>query len=640
MDFLLDKPPMDMLGYFVYQRTYARRLKPNDPNSPVERWEQTIARIVDACNSQLECNFTKGEKRQLFSLLYNLKCSVAGRFMWQLGTRTVEDLGLMSLQNCAFRKIDSIDSFLWCMDCLMLGTGVGVNIQKKHVDRLPKIKPNVIITRKDTYDADFIVPDSREGWVRLLREVLMCFFVTGESLSYSTKLVRKKGTPIKGFGGVASGPNILCEGIDEITNVLTNRTKQHMRPIDALDIVNIIGMIVVAGNVRRSAIIALGDHDDKEYLRAKRWDLGNIPIWRSNSNNTIIVNDINDIMDNDDFWDGYNGNGEPYGLFNLDLTRKCGRTGEIEYADPTVEGTNPCGEISLSNGETCCLAELFLPNIKSIDELVMCAKYLYRICKHSLLLPCHHKVTENIVHRNSRIGIGITGYLQATEEQKKWLPRLYDILREYDELYSYSRGIRTSIKLTTVKPSGTLSLLAGCTPGVHPAYSRYYIRRVRVSSDSPLLELIKKHNYPHEYALNFDGSRDERTMVVSFPTRASENAVLTKDLTAVKQLEYVKRLQAEWSDNAVSVTVYYRKEELPELKEWLKTNYNEHLKSVSFLLHSEHGFLQAPYEEILKEEYDEMMSKVIALDFDMQIQQMDVDESEMIGCTNGSCPIR
>ena len=633
-------PPMDMLGLFVYLRTYARRLDNNDIKSPIENWHQTITRVVDGCNEQLKCNFTDAEKKEVYNLLYDCKCSVAGRFLWQLGTSTVDKLGLLSLQNCAFTTIDKIDSFTWCMDALMLGTGVGVNIQQKYVSKFPKVKPNVIISRKDTYDADFIVPDSREGWVKLLREVLNCYFHSGESLSYSTKLVRKKGALIKGFGGVASGPNILCEGIDEICKILDSRTKLHLRPIDALDIVNIIGMIVVAGNVRRSAIIALGDHDDTEYLRAKRWDLGDIPIWRSNSNNTIVVNNFNDIIDNEDFWAGYKGNGEPYGLLNLELSKSCGRIGDTQYKDTTVEGTNPCGEISLSNHETCCLSELYLPKINSYEELEKCTKYMYIICKRSLRLKCHQQNTEKIVHKNSRIGIGVTGYLQATEEQKTWLPHLYERLREFDIEYSTQHNLPKSIKLTTVKPSGTLSLIGGCTPGVHPAYSKYYIRRVRIASDSPLLKLIKKHNYPHEYALNFDGTRDKRTMVVSFPIMTPDNTVLAKDVTAIQQLEYVKRLQKDWSDNAVSCTVYYKKEELDELKKWLKDNYDENLKSVSFLLHNEHGFAQAPYEEITKDDYDYMTSKCIDINFDMTIEQMENDDTEMIGCTNGSCPIR
>lgn len=642
MDFSdVSSNPMSPLGYLVYLRTYARRLNPDDVNSPVENWNQTISRVIKASNEQLGCGFTEDEQTELYGLLYNLKGSVSGRNLWQLGTETVNKLGFMSLQNCAFRVVDSVESFTWAMDLLMLGCGVGVNIQRKYVEKFPCVKPNVVITRRDTYDADFIVPDSREGWVRLLREVLNAYFVTGESFTYSTVLVRGKGEVIKGFGGTASGPNILIEGIDEICGVLDKRTKVCIRPIDALDIVNIIGMIVVAGNVRRSAIIALGDHDDEEYLNAKNWGLGNIPIWRSNSNNSVIVNDVDDVLNNEAFWRGYEGDGEPYGLVNLDLSRKCGRTGETQYPDPTVEGTNPCGEISLSNGEVCCLAELFLPRIESFDELCTCAKYLYRICKHSLRLKCHQKLTENVVHENSRIGIGVTGYLQASEEQKEWLPILYQVLREYDIMYSMKHDFPRSVKLTTIKPSGTLSLLAGVTPGVHPAYAEYYLRRVRMSSDSPLLDLIKKHQYPHEYAENFDGTEDKRTVVVSFPCRVPEGTVLAKDMTAIRQLEYVKRLQKDWSDNAVSVTVYYRKEELPAIKEWLKENYNTCLKSVSFLLHSEHGFKQPPYEEISRIEYELLMSKCIPLSFDMQMTQ--TDNSDDVGnteCEGGTCPVR
>ena len=175
---------------------------------------------------------------------------------------------------------------------------------------------------------------------------------------------------------------------------------------------NIIGYIVVAGNVRRSAQIAIGDYDDIQYLEAKRWDLG-IPNWRAMSNNSVVCNDISLLPEQ--FWEGYNGNGEPYGLINLKLSREIGRTGDTNYPDPDVAGYNPCAEQSLAPFETCCLAEIHLPNIESQEELIEVAIYLYRINKHSLALPCHAKETEDIVHKNMRMGIGITGYCMATE---------------------------------------------------------------------------------------------------------------------------------------------------------------------------------------------------------------------------------
>ena len=214
--------------------------------------------------------------------MMGLKGTVAGRFLWQLGTKTVDRLGLPSLQNCAFTVVDEpVRPFTWAFEMLMLGSGVGFNIQREHVYQLPKIKRKVKVVRSDVNDADFIVPDSREGWVELLKRVLEASFVTGEGFTFATHLIRSKGSPIKGFGGTASGPQDLVWGMEQINIVLNSRSGKRLRPIDCLDIMNIIGKIVVAGNVRRSAQIALGDHDDIEYLRAKRWDLGGIPNWRA-----------------------------------------------------------------------------------------------------------------------------------------------------------------------------------------------------------------------------------------------------------------------------------------------------------------------------------------------------------------------
>jgi len=630
----MSKTPWGELGYITFKRTYARRLKEEDPNSKTEEFEQSVDRVVNAVQQQLKCGFTPEQEERLRRYLLELKGSVAGRFWWQLGTKTVQKLGLFSLQNCAFTVVDNWKAFTWTMDALMLGSGVGYNIQKEFVYQLPKPK-RVKIARQDTNDADFIVPDSREGWVKLLEETLRAHFETGKSFTFSTVLVRGKGAPIKGFGGLASGPEELCWGIAEINKLLNARAGKKIRPIDALDIMNIIGFIVVSGNVRRSAELAIGDCDDLQYLASKRWDLGNIPNWRAMSNNSVVCNDIK--MLPEQFWEGYMGNGEPFGLINLRNSQRMGRVGETQYPDPEVLGFNPCAEQSLAPYETCCLAEIFLPNIESKEQLYDVATMLYRINKHSLALACHHEETERIVHKNMRMGIGVTGYLQATEEQRSWLKDVYTLLREYDETYSELKNWPKSIKLTTVKPSGTLSLLAGVSSGCHPAYAQYYIRRIRMASNSPLVQICRANGYFVEYQRNFDGTEDRNTVVVSFPCKVPEGTALAKDTTAVQQLEYVKRLQTEWSDNAVSCTIYYRKEELPAIREWLNANYNDNIKSVSFLLHSEHGFDQAPYEEITKEQYEEYAARVKPI-LSGEIKESDLLDS--MECVGGVCPIK
>ena len=623
--------PWGEVGYPVFKRTYSRPM----PNGKTEEWEDAVDRVVKACREQLNCGFTPIEERQVKSMMMNLKGTVAGRFLWQLGTETVDRLGLPSLQNCAFVVVDDpIRPFTWAFEMLMLGSGVGFNIQRENVYQLPKVKASVEISRVDTNDADFIVPDSREGWVELLQRVLEASFYNGKGFTYATHLIRSKGSPIKGFGGTASGPEDLVWGMQEINKILNGRVGKRLRPIDCLDVMNIIGRIVVAGNVRRSAQIALGDADDIEYLRAKRWDLGGVPNWRAMSNNSVICSDISQLPD--DFWEGYNGNGEPYGLINLDASRRMGRTFENQYPDPDVQGFNPCAEQSLANFETCCLAEVYLPNIESYKELLEVSRLLYRINKHSLAIPCAIEETEDIVHKNMRMGIGVTGYLQATDEQRSWLSDCYEQLRIYDDEYSRLAGFPNSIKLTTVKPSGTLSLLAGVTPGAHPGYSQYYIRRIRMASDSDLVGTARRNGYPVEFVRNFDGTEDKSTSVVSFPCSFPKGTKLAGDMTAIDQLEVIKRLQAEWSDNAVSVTIYYRKEELDEIKKWLAVNY-KNVKSVSFLLHNDHGFDQAPMEEITEQVFKEMSALVTPI---TSLESLSMDDIEIQDCEGGACPVR
>ena len=623
--------PWGSTGYLTYKRTYSR-LK-DDGTS--EEFEDTIERQIAAFRDQLDCGFTSDEEDKIRGYLSQLKSSVAGRFWWQLGTKTVDKLGLMSLQNCAACVVDHpVKPFVWAFDALMLGSGVGYNIQREYVYELPRVKA-ATITRQDTKDADFIVPDSREGWCDLLRRTLEAHFITGKSFTYSTVCIRSKGAAIKSFGGVASGPEELCWGMAEISKVLNNRASKKARPIDCLDIMNIIGFIVVSGNVRRSAQIAMGDADDLQYLNAKRWDLGTIPNWRAMSNNSVICNDISLLPDQ--FWEGYRGNGEPYGLINLGLSRRVGRIGESEYPDPDVVAYNPCAEQPLSNYETCCLAEQFLPNHESYESFIESLLFLYRICKHSLALSCHWEETEAAVHSNMRMGLSVTGIAQASEEQLSWLSKAYEELREYDVSYSLAKDWPVSIKLTTVKPSGTLSLLPGVTPGCHPGYAQHFIRRIRISAGSPLIDVCKAHGYHVEPVRLFDGSNDTNTVVVEFPCSYPEGTKLAKDVSAIDQLETVKMLQTEWSDNAVSCTIYYKKGELKCIQEWLANNYNDNVKTCSFLLHSDHGFDQAPYEEISEARYKELVAKTRPI---TSCEAQDIDLEDLAGCDTGHCPIR
>jgi len=619
------------LGEVVYLRTYSRKVDGTDRS---ETWVETIKRIIDGA-IEIGVPFTQAEAETLFDHMFNLRCSVSGRALWQLGTPLVKKFSGTSLNNCFFTNIEKIEDFELLFDYLMLGGGVGFSVERSKIHDLPKVKKVDYITAEKTNDADFIVPDSRQGWRELLHKVLESYFVTGKPFTYSTLLIREFGTPLKTFGGTASGSGALVDGIADISKVLDQRVGKKLRSIDVLDICNIIGRIVVSGSSRRSAQIAIGDPDDMLFIRAKNWGSGNVPAWRANSNNSIYADSYDEIVP--EFWKGYDGTGEPYGLLNRKLARTHGRLGE-KSPDPTIEGFNPCAEIALADGESCNLATIFLPNIESLAQLLEISRLLYMVQKQITRLSYPYEKTNTVVHKNGRLGQSVTGILQCTEIQIGWLKTAYEYLKEYDKSYSEEHGWNPSVRLTTVQPSGTLSLLPGVTPGIHPAFAQYYIRRVRFSSVDPLVDACRKRGYKVTWDMGLDGREDHSRYVVEFPCKSPEGAVLAANMTAIEQLEWVKKMQAEWADNAVSVTVYYRKEELPAIQEWLAKNYDKSVKSVSFLLHVDHNFPLPPYEEITKEDYEKTVSK---LNLSVPLQQMSTDLSiELDDCATGACPIR
>jgi len=392
-----------------------------------------------------------------------------------------------------------------------------------------------------------------------------------------------------------------------------------------------------------SAELAIGDPDDINYINAKRWDKGNIPNERDMSNNSLYIDKYEDILPQ--VWEGYVGNGEGYGFINIPLTQRFGRMkdGPMYKSElyPTrydnAQGFNPCGEIGLADGEACNLCELYLNNIETKEQLIECAKLLYKTQKAVWTLPFFYEKTQKIAVKNRRIGLGVTGVCQSLDKIE-WLDDCYLALRAFDKEWSEKRGWKQSIKLTTVKPSGTLSLLAGATPGVHPAYARHYIRRVRLSFNDNLVDVCKGLGYDTEFAMNLDGTVRHDTVIVSFPIKVDEETIIAEDMTAISQLELVKKMQSEWSDNSVSVSVYYKKEEIKEIQEWLEENYEGSLKSVSFLLHSDHGFMQAPYEKISEEKYNELMKSVKPM---LSVEgDTTGDLIQGIECEGGACPVR
>lgn len=615
------------LAKVVYKRTYAR----NDSGT-LENWNDTVYRVIKGNTTGHKVSET--EINQLEYLMLNRKAIPAGRGLWYSGSPSHNRIGGVALNNCWFTTADDISNFVLAMDLLMLGGGVGLSVEHKFVSKLPRIKKGVQVIHKNSKDADFIVPDSRQGWCELLSRTLESFFITGKSFTYSTYCVRGYGEKIAGFGGLASGPQPLVKFVETLCSILLAREGRHIRPIDAMDILCSTGEMVVAGNVRRSAIIILGDSFDKEYLKSKRWDLGQIPTYRAFANLSVVIDDIEDVHPL--FWKTYE-NGEPFGIVNRKNIQKFGRMGEKKK--DTAEGVNPCAEATLENAEPCNLQEIALANLTDENEFIEAGRIMHRYGKRVTMEKYHHQKITDVVSRNRRIGTGITGCLESPLFNPKTLDNVYAAIQDENVKYSKELSIPESIRTTVVKPSGTVSkLLDQRGEGIHPAYSKYMIQRVRFAANDAMIPALKAAGHYMEPSIKFDGTFDHNTLVVDFYLEAPEGMPCAdKDFGTWQQLDTLLIAQKHWADQAVSVTVYYKKEDISKLKEWLTDNL-KNLKTISFLCHNDHGYKQAPKEAITKEEYEKKSSKIKDLVFDESVQS--ISEDMGLECEGGVCPIK
>lgn len=598
----------------------------------IENTRQAAERIIGG--NVKGKNVPESEQKELLRLMMENKAGPAGRGWWFSGAPAHERIGGAALNNCWYLNSSEWNNFVIAQDLLMLGGGVGLSVEHKFVSKLPKIKKGVVIEHKLTKDADFIVPDSREGWCELLRRVLEAYFVTGKGFTYSTVCIRGYGEPIVGFGGTASGPIDLIKLMINIGNILNPRAGKNIHPIDAGDILCAIGEMVVAGNVRRSALIIIGDGHDREYLQAKRWDLGTLPSYRGKANYSVVCDDIEDLHPL--FWKTYE-HGEPFGIVNRKNIRKYGRMGEIK--EDTAEGMNPCAEATLESDEPCNLTEQALCNMESEEEFFKASRLMQRYAKRVTMEFYHHPKSSSVVAKNRRTGNGITGCLSSTLFVPETLDRAYSEIQDEDRKYSKELGIPLSIRTTVVKPSGTRSKAMGCLgyEGIHAPLSRHMIQRVRFASNDPAIPLLKAAGHVVQPDIKLDKTFDHSTLVVDFYQKAPDGfPVVDEGFDTWKQLDVLKMAQKHWADQAVSVTVYYKKTEIPAIKAWLTENL-QYLKSISFLLETGHGFALAPKEAITEAEFVRLSKKVKPISFDSIGDGGDLSGLE---CEGGFCPIK
>ena len=638
------KPPFGFngLGELVYMRTYSR-IKEDGKN---ERWWETVQRVVEGTYSmqknwidshQLGWNPWQAQRsaQEMYDRIFTMKFLPPGRGLWAMGTAITEEKGLYAaLNNCAFvstktLKEDYSKPFCFLMDASMLGVGVGFDT---------KGAGEIVVKGVDN-DRDeqvFEIPDTREGWVESLKLLLESYFHGTAPIEFDYTKIRKAGLPISGFGGVSSGYEPLMEVHEEIIKVLDKNSGEPITVTTIVDIMNLIGKCVVAGNVRRTAEIVFGDPHDEEYLDLKNYEVNPHRDQYGWTSNNSIYAELG--MDYTDVCKRIVDNGEP-GFAWLDNMRKFSRMQNGgDNKDHRVAGGNPCLEQSLESYELCCLVETFPSNHESLEDYQRTLKYAYLYAKTVTLGRTHWSETNRVMLRNRRIGCSVSGVAQfitkhGMEELRKWLEKGYDTIQDWDCMYSDWFAVPKSIKTTSVKPSGTVSLLVGATPGMHYPESRFYIRRMRLSKHSELIEPLKKANYKLEPAF---GSEDS-TMVVEVPVDVGEGIRTAAELSIWEQFSLAAFLQRHWADNQVSCTATFDPETEANQLPHVLNHFQYRLKGISLLPRHELGaYKQMPYEAIDEKTYNKMISKLGKLSFGViKHEEAEVDKF----CNNDSCEI-
>jgi adenosylcobalamin-dependent ribonucleoside-triphosphate reductase len=564
--------------------------------------------------------------KEAYERLFNLKWTPPGRGLWMMGTKFVEERTAAGLFNCAFRSTRDLSTkggylFAWMMDALMVGIGVGFDTEGA----------GSITIREPEYTKDIhVIDDSREGWVNSVHMLLDGFFFGQKIPRFDYSAIRPEGALIHGFGGTSSGAGPLKELHKNLTDMYSDKLGEPITSVDIVDTENLIGRCVVAGNVRRSAALAMGHYEDRLYLEMKN-DQEKLYHHRWGSNNSF-----NAKVGMDYTWhaEQSKNNGEP-GYIWLENARTRGRFKDGErFDDLNVAGFNPCVEQQLEDAELCCLVETFPAKHDSYEDYQRTLKIAYLYGKTITLSNTHWPETNAKMLKNRRIGLSQSGVVQAfnkfgRREMYQWCDRAYDYVQSLDEEYSNWLCIPKSVRTTSIKPSGTVSLLNGSTPGIHFPENEYYIRRIRFGKDSKLIPTLRDAGYTIE-----EDKYSPNTLCVEFPVQEPYYQKGKKAVSIWEQLEIAAQYQHYWADNSVSVTVTFNADEASQLKSALEM-YETRLKAVSFLKYEETGYDQAPYEPITKEEYEKRIKLV------SPIHRFDFDEGGVGSkfCTNDTCTI-
>jgi len=626
---------------FVYTRTYSRWVEELGRR---ENYQETCNRFMNFMKEEIGDSVSPHFYKQGLQAILGMTVMPSMRAMWAAGTAA--KASHVSMYNCSYLTVDSIDSFSEVLYILMCGTGVGFSIEREYIDKLPEIKSSTGKT------VDVLVNDSKEGWADSFNKALRALW-RGDSIKPDVSKVRKRGSRLLTMGGRSSGPEPLLDLFNFCTNLFEEKRKKgqtKLTSIDVLDIKNKVAQIVVVGGVRRSSEISLSDLDDRLIAEAKVgkfWERG--MGHRSMSNNSAAYNLKPEVQTfTEEFLDIIKSGSGERGIFNRQAARK-----QMQFSgrrqDCKDVGTNPCGEILLRPMQFCNLSEIVVRPEDKLEDLRQKAKvaamfgvWQASFTKFTYLRP---QWTKNC-NEERLLGVSMTGIMDhpvlnnVNDKMKKWLGEIKAAAVSETEKWCKKLNINMSTAITCVKPSGTVSQLVNSASGIHPRYAKQYIRRYRISATDPLFRLLKDQGVPYHPEVG-EEENTASTMVLDFPFQSPEGAKTKEDYSALQQLEHWKVFRHFWCEHNPSVTVYVDNDEWLDTAAWCYRNFDD-LCGVSFLPKDTGVYQLAPYEEISQTQYDSLSSKFPKIDYGKLSQYEKEDNTEgarSYACTGDKCEL-
>ena len=625
---------MDQYQQFIHKSRYARWL-PEEKRR--ESWHETVNRYVGFWKDRGQIDEKTALK--LFNAIHNLEVMPSMRCMMTAGVALDKDN--VAGYNCSYLHIDSPRSFDELMYVLMCGTGVGFSVERNYINKLPEIAESFHKT-----DSVIVVSDSKIGWASAFRELIAMLYA-GKIPQWDISRVRGSGERLKTFGGRASGPEPLVDLFNFCIEVFQKAKGRKLTSVECHDIVCKIADIVVVGGVRRSALISLSNLSDQRMAKAKsgQWwiDEGH----RALANNSVAYTEKPDFQSFlAEMQTMYESKAGERGIFSRVAAQKiAGRNGR---RDNSYEfGTNPCSEIILRSNQFCNLSEIVVRADDTLETLKAKAETAAIIgtlqatlTDFRYLRNCWKKNTEE----EALLGVSMTGimdhYLLSKGESPdlvKWLEEVRDVAVDTNEKWAKKLGINQSTAVTAVKPSGTVSQLVDSASGIHPRFSKHYIRRVRSDKKDPLAVFMEASGFPVEQDVMSPSSS-----VFSFPVKAPSTSVTVEQVGAMEQLQLWKAYQNHWCEHKPSITVYYTDDEFLQVAQWIWENFDI-CSGISLLPFSDHVYQQAPYEDITAEKYDELLAAmpqgVSWDDLENHEQEDNTTGSQELACVGGSCEI-